>query len=165
MPLCQSRSSRCRMPRIRDVLPVRTAFLLSYCLVGMVALASILGRYGSSVRSERNELLKVEWLYRLERTQCSNQKFINHIEHEILHGNEKDFEEWKTIIVGKEAKGLEFVYFAPHDDWKPKPPKPEPKQEQKEQTPKSKNSSTQPSKTSDPVAGPISLFHPPKWSR
>ena len=39
---------------------------------------------------------------------------------QILHGNEKDFEEWKTIIVGKEAKGLEFVYFAPHDDWKPK---------------------------------------------
>ena len=86
----------------------------------MVALVSILSWYGSIVRSERNELLKVEWLYRLERTQCSNQKFINRIEHEILHGNEKDFEEWKTIIVGKEAKGLEFVYFAPHDDWKPK---------------------------------------------
>ena len=120
--------------------------ILSYCFVGMVALVSILGWYSSSVRNERNEMLKVEWLYRLERAQCSNQKFINRIEQEILHGNEKDFEEWKTIIVGKEAKGLEFVYFAPHDDWKPKPPKPEPKQEQKEQTPKSKNSSTQPSK-------------------
>ena len=120
--------------------------ILSYCLVGMVTLVSILGWYGSSVRSERNELLKVEWLYRLERTQCSNQKFINRIEQEILHGNEKDFEEWKTIIVGKEAKGLEFVYFAPHDDWKPKTPKPKPQEKQKEQSPKPKNSSTQPSK-------------------
>ncbi|MBD5304845.1 MAG: hypothetical protein HDS12_00925 [Bacteroides sp.] len=40
----------------------------------MVALVSILGWYSSSVRNECNELLKVEWLYRLERTQCSNQK-------------------------------------------------------------------------------------------
>ena len=143
-----------RLSRIEDSITLRyktaqknkVIRILSYCFVGMVALVSILGWYSSSVRNERNEMLKVEWLYRLERAQCSNQKFINRIEQEILHGNEKDFEEWKTIIVGKEAKGLEFVYFAPHDDWKPKPPKPEPKQEQKEQTPKSKNSSTQPSK-------------------
>ena len=143
-----------RLGRIEDSITLRdkTAHknkvirILSYCLVGMVALVSILGWYGSNVRSERNELLKVEWLYRLERTQCSNQKFINRIEQEILHGNEKDFEEWKTIIVGKEAKGLEFVYFAPHDDWKPKPPKPEPQEQQKEQSPKPKNSSPQPSK-------------------
>ena len=125
-----------RLGRIEDSITLRdkTAHknkvirILSYCLVGMVALVSILGWYGSSVRNERNELLKVEWLYRLERTQCSNQKFINRIEQEILHGNEKDFEEWKTIIVGKEAKGLEFVYFAPHDDWEPQKNAPAPEQ-------------------------------------
>ena len=130
-----------RLGRIEDSITLRdkTAHknkvirILSYCLVGMVALVSILGWYGSSVRSERNELLKIEWLYRLERTQCSNQKFINRIEHEILHGNEKDFEEWKTIIVGKEAKGLEFVYFAPHDDWKPKQKAPAPEQKSSQQ--------------------------------
>ncbi len=125
-----------RLGRIEDSIALRdkTAHknkvirILSYYLVGMVELVSILGWYGSSVRSERNELHKVEWLYRLERTQCSNQKFINRVEQEILHGNEEDFEEWKTIIVGKEAKGLEFVYFAPHDDWKPKQKEPEPTQ-------------------------------------
>lgn len=143
-----------RLGRIEDSITLRDKTaqknkvirILSYCFVGMVALVSILGWYSSSVRNERNELLKVEWLYRLERTQCSNQKFINRIEMEILHGNEKDFEEWKTIIVGKEAKGLEFVYFAPHDDWKPKTPKHGPQVQQKEQSPKPKNSSTQPSK-------------------
>ena len=122
--------------------------ILSYCLVGMVALASILGWYSSSVRSERNGLLKVEWLYRLERTQCSNQKFINRIEQEILHGNEKDFKEWKTIIVGKEAKGLEFVYFAPHDDWKPKQKAPATEQTNrpKPQTPEQDKSTPHPHK-------------------
>ena len=125
-----------RLSRIEDSIAMRnkTAHknkvirILSYCLVGMVALVSILGWYSSNVRSERNELLKIEWLYRLERAQCSNQKFINRIEQEILHGNEEDFEEWKTIIVGKEAKGLEFVYFAPHDNWKPKQKEPSPEQ-------------------------------------
>lgn len=63
-----------------------------------------------------------------------------------MHGNDEDFEEWKIIIVYKETKGLEFVYFAPHDDWKSKPSKPEPKEVQKEQTPKPKNNSTQQSK-------------------
>jgi len=122
--------------------------ILSYCLVGMVALVSILGWYGSSVRSERNELLKVEWLYRLERTQCPNQKFINRIEQEILHGNERDFEEWKTIIVGKEAKGLEFVYFAPHDDWEPKQKdlSPDQKSSQKPQPTEHKQTTPQPHK-------------------
>ena len=145
-----------RLGRIEDSITLRdkTAHknkvirILSYCLVGMVALVSILGWYGSSVRSERNELLKVEWLYRLERTQCSNQKFINRIEQEILHGNEKDFEEWKTIIVGKEAKGLEFVYFAPHNDWKPKQkaPAPEQKSNQPPQPTERENSTPLPHK-------------------
>ena len=57
-----------RLGRIEDSITLRdkTAHknkvirILSYCLVGMVALVSILGWYGSSVRSERNELLKVE---------------------------------------------------------------------------------------------------------
>ncbi len=125
-----------RLGRIEDSIALRdkTAHknkiirILSYCLVGMVTLVSILGWYGSSVRSERNELLKVEWIYRLERTQCANQKFINRIEQDILRGKEEDFEEWKTIIVGKEAKGLEFVYFAPHDVWKHKQKESKPEQ-------------------------------------
>ena len=69
----------------------------------------------------------------LSDSNSSNQKFINRIEQEILHGNEKDFEEWKTIIVGKEAKGLEFVYFAPHDDWKSKQKDSQPKQKSRQQ--------------------------------
>ena len=94
--------------------------------VGMVAPVSILGWYGSSARNERNELLKVEWLYRLKRTQSPNKDFINHIEKDILHGNEKDLEEWKTIIIEQEDKAHEFLYFKPHEDWQPEQKGPEP---------------------------------------
>ena len=114
-----------RLGRIEDSIALRnkTAHknkvirILSYCLVGMVALASILGWYGSSVRRERNELLKVEWLYHLKRTQSPNKDFINRIEKDILHGNEKVLEEWKTIIIEQEVKAHEFLYFKPHEDW------------------------------------------------
>lgn len=57
-----------RLGRIEDSIKLRekTAHknkvirILSYSLVGMVALVSILSWYGSIVRNERNELLKVE---------------------------------------------------------------------------------------------------------
>ena len=127
-----------RLGRIEDSIKLRekTAHknkvirILSYCLVGMVALVSILSWYGSIVRNERNELLKVEWLYRLKRTQSTNKDFINHIEKGILHGNEKDLEEWKTIIIEQEVKAHEFLYFKPHEDWQPEHKGPEPENPQ-----------------------------------
>lgn len=73
------------------------------------------------VKDERDELLKVEWLYRLKRIISPNADFTNRIEKEILNGSDETREAWQSIIVEKEKAGTEFLYFHPHDDWQPKP--------------------------------------------
>lgn len=78
------------------------------------------------LKDERDELLKVEWLYRLERVISPNADFTNRIEKEILNGSDETREEWQSIIVEKENAGTEFLYFHPHDDWKPEPQEEQP---------------------------------------
>lgn len=73
------------------------------------------------LRDERDELLKVEWLYRLKRVISHNADFTNRIEKEILKGSDETREAWQSIIVEKEKAGTEFLYFHPHDDWQPEP--------------------------------------------
>jgi len=66
-----------------------------------------------------DELIKIEWLYRLKRVISPDADFTNRIEKEILRGNDETREGWQTIIVEKEKSGIEFLYFQPHDDWQP----------------------------------------------
>ena len=53
------------------------------------------------VKDERDELLKVEWLYRLKRIISPNADFTNRIEKEILNGSDETREAWQSIIVEK----------------------------------------------------------------
>jgi len=73
------------------------------------------------LKEQRDELLKVEWLYRLKRVISSDVDFTNCIEKEILNGSDETREAWQSIIVEKEKTGTEFLYFQPHDDWQPEP--------------------------------------------
>lgn len=73
------------------------------------------------LKEQRDELLKIEWLYRLERVISPNADFTNRIEKEILIGSDETREEWQSLIVEKEKAGTEFLYFHPHDDWQPEP--------------------------------------------
>lgn len=73
------------------------------------------------LKEQRDELLKIEWLYRLKRVISPNADFTNRIEKEILNGSDETREAWQSIIVEKEKAGTEFLYFQPHDDWQPEP--------------------------------------------
>lgn len=78
---------------------------------------------------QRNELIRVEWLYRAVRTMFNDTAPIEKIEKEIITGTDEQCESWQTTIVERETDKTPSPYFQPHDDWKPKTPKP--KREQK----------------------------------
>lgn len=73
------------------------------------------------LKEQRDELLKIEWLYRLKRVISPNADFTNRIEKEILNGSDETRKAWQSAIVEKEKTGTEFLYFHPHDDWQPEP--------------------------------------------
>lgn len=101
----------------------RFAKLLILHLVTVVLLCLSLW-WAFDLKDEREELVKVEWLYRMERAINRDADFINRAEKEILFGSDEDREEWQTLIVEREKTAPEFRYFHPHDDWQPKPHKP-----------------------------------------
>ena len=74
---------------------------------------------------QRDELIRVEWLYRAVRTMFKDTASIEKIEKEIITGTDGQRESWQTTIVANEKDKQPSPYFKPHDDWKPKPPKPE----------------------------------------
>lgn len=77
---------------------------------------------------QRDELIRVEWLYRAVRTMFANPSAIEKLEKEIITGTDEQRESWQTTIVERESDKQPSPYFKPHDDWKPKPPKPKPEQ-------------------------------------
>lgn len=77
---------------------------------------------------QRDELIRVEWLYRAVRTMFKDTAPIENIEKEIITGTEEQRESWQTTIVERETGKEPSPYFKPHDDWQPKPPKPKPEQ-------------------------------------
>ena len=79
---------------------------------------------------QRDELFRVEWLYRAVRTMADNPSAIEELEKGIISGTDEQRESWQTTIVANEKDKQPSPYFKPHDDWKPKPP--EPKQEENE---------------------------------
>lgn len=78
-----------------------------------------------SLRRERNELVKVEWLYRYFRPSILNPNTLADIESRMFIGSDEQRDSIKSDAVTREANGLPFRSFTPHDDWKPKPPEPE----------------------------------------
>lgn len=92
------------------------------------SLSVLFGWLYYETRQERNELIRVEWLYRAVRTMVTNPSAIETMEKEILSGTDEQCESWQTTIVEREQDKKPSPYFHPHDDWKPEPP--EPKKEQ-----------------------------------
>ncbi len=78
--------------------------------------------------NERDELLKVEWLYRSVRSIIneSDTEVIMKMEKEILSGTDEQRDSIKTQTVKREEIGIPFHNFQSHDAWQPKPPKPQP---------------------------------------
>lgn len=93
-------------------------------------IACLLGWGANKLREERNELMRVEWLYRGLRSMLNpkDTAAINSMEQKILYGTGEQRESWQTTIMEHEAKGIPFHHFQPHDDWKPDPPKPQPEE-------------------------------------
>ena len=78
-----------------------------------------------SLRSERDELVKVEWLYRYVRPCIQNPNTLADIESRMFDGTDEQRDSIKPYAFTREADGLPFRSFTPHDDWKPEPPEPE----------------------------------------
>lgn len=96
-------------------------------IIVLFNIACLLGWWAKELREGRNELMRVEWLYRGLRSMLNpkDTAAINSMEQKILYGTEEQRESWQTTIMEHEAKGIPFRHFQPHDDWKPEPPKPQ----------------------------------------
>lgn len=101
---------------------------LAIVIIVLFNIACLLGWWTKELRKERNELMRVEWLYRGLRSMLNpkDTASINSMEQKILYGTDEQRESWQTTIMEHEAKGIPFCHFQPHDDWKPEPPKPQP---------------------------------------
>lgn len=82
-----------------------------------------LGCWIYDLSKERDELLKLEWLYRGIRSLWDDDETITSMEKRVLSGTDKQREDWQTETVNREQSGIPFRYFRPHDDWQPGPPK------------------------------------------
>lgn len=101
---------------------------LSIALIILFNLSALFGWLYYELRQERNELIRVEWLYRAVRTMMKDTSPIETIEKEIIFGTDEQRESWQTTIIANEKDKQPSPYFKPHDDWKPKPPEPKPEQ-------------------------------------
>ena len=106
----------------------RTNRRLSIALMIFFNMSALFGWLYYELRQERNELIRVEWLYRVVRTMFNDTAPIEKLEKEIITGTDGLRESWQTTIVANEKDKQPSPYFKPHDDWKPKPPKPKPEQ-------------------------------------
>ncbi len=77
-----------------------------------------------SLRSERDELVKVEWLYRYVRPCIQNPNTLADIESRMFDGTDEQRDSIKPYAFTREADGMPYRSFTPHDDWKPEPPEP-----------------------------------------
>lgn len=93
-------------------------------------IACLLGWRANKLREERNELMRVEWLYRSVRSTINGSytEYITRMEKEILYGTGEQHDSINALTVKREQTGIPFHNFQPHDDWKPEPPKPKPEE-------------------------------------
>lgn len=122
--------------------------LIIICIVAADLLFAALW-WAFDLKEQLDELIKVEWLYRLHRTLTDNAEFIYSTEKAILSDDDNERDNWKTVIVEREKTAPELRYFHTHDDWQPAPPKlkeEEPHQSLKETATKKKVKETDPAK-------------------
>ena len=93
-------------------------------------IACLLGWGANELWKERNELMRVEWLYRGLRSMINpkDTTSLYGMEQSILLGTKEQRESWQRTIVNHEATGIPFRNFQPHEDWQPKPPEPQPEE-------------------------------------
>lgn len=99
-------------------------------IIVLFNIACLLGWSANKLRKERNELMRVEWLYRSVRSTINGSytEYITGMEKEILSGTDEQRDSIKAMTVKREQTGIPFHNFQPHDDWKPEPPKPQPEE-------------------------------------
>lgn len=101
---------------------------LSIELMIFINLSFLFGWATYELWQQRDELIRIEWLYRAVRAMFKDTSPIEKLEKEIISGTDEQRESWQTTIVANERNKQPSPYFKPHDDWKPKPPKPKPEQ-------------------------------------
>lgn len=104
----------------------KTNRCLSIGVMIFMNLTFLFGWLYYELRQQRDELIRVEWLYRAVRTMFNDTAPIEKLEKEIITGTDEQRESWQTTIVANEKDKQPSPYFKPHDDWKPKPPEPKP---------------------------------------
>lgn len=97
-------------------------------IIVLFNIACLLGWWAKELWEERNELMRVEWLYRSVRSTINGTytEYITRMEKEILYGTGEQRDSINALTVKREQTGIPFHNFQPHDDWKPEPPKPKP---------------------------------------
>lgn len=105
------------------------------CAIGLIiffTVSVLLGWWNHKLRQERNELLRIEWLYRSVRSRINGSytEYITGMEKKIISGTDEQRDSIKTETVNREETGMPFHHFQPHDDWKPEPPEPQPEESQ-----------------------------------
>lgn len=96
-----------------------------WLLIGLMIffnLSALFGWLYYEMRQGRNELIRIEWLYRAVRTMVANPSAIETMEKEIISGTDEQLESWQTTIVEREQDKKPSPYYRPHDDWKPELP-------------------------------------------
>lgn len=106
----------------------KTNHRLCIWLMIFVILTFLFGWATYELWQQRDELIRVEWLYRAVRTMFKDTAPIEKLEKEIISGTDEQRESWQTTIVERETDKAPSPFFQPHDDWKPKTPKPKPEQ-------------------------------------
>lgn len=96
---------------------------LSIGVMIFINLSFLFGWATYELWQQRDELIRVEWLYRAVRTMFKDTASIEKLEKEIISGTDEQHESWQTTIVANEKDKQPSPYFRLHDDWKPKPPK------------------------------------------
>lgn len=99
-------------------------------IIVLLNIACLLGWWAKEIRKERNELMRVEWLYRSVRSMINGSytEYITGMEKEILSGTDEQRDSINAMTVKREQTGIPFHNFQPHDDWKPEQPKPQPEE-------------------------------------
>ena len=111
----------------------KAILILSLAVAGLIAGLGFAGYDDYKVRQERNELARVEWLYRdLRSCLKESSPWLIADEKKMLYGSDEQRDSMKTEIFNREATGPQFHYFKPHDRWTPPPPKKKEQPEEKE---------------------------------
>lgn len=113
--------------------------ILSITVAALITGLGFVGYDDYNVRQERNELARVEWLYRNLRS-ClkESSQWLIADEKKMIYGSDEQRDSMKTEIFNREMTGPQFHYFKPHDRWTPPPKK---KEQQKKEQPEEKDDS------------------------